>query len=131
MKLEVGMYVRTKKGIAKIKTLDDLDNVAWTDNKDIYFGIIRESGKLNFKVYDDGTVIGKPSHNIIDLIEVGDYVNGIRIDNFSGNRFTGAKAVTSNLLENKIGSKCYFFEEKDIETIVTKEQMEAIQYKVV
>ena len=62
MKLEVGMYVRTKdNGIKKINGLYSkaifTDTYIRIENKDI----------------------SKASHNIIDLIEVGDYVNGYKV----------------------------------------------------
>lgn len=61
-------------------------------------------------------VIVKHSPNLIDLIQCGDYVNGEQItDIWNGNRISSVK---SN------------FNEEDIETIVTKEMMEAISYKV-
>ncbi len=68
-KIEIGEYVRTKRGIAKVTNINDLDNVAWTDNKDIYFGVTRKSGYLDWHIYDDGTVLKEPSFNVIDLIE--------------------------------------------------------------
>ena len=74
-KIEVGEYLRTKRGIAKVTNIDSLDNVAWTDRKDIFFGVTRKSGYLDWYIYDDGTVL-KHSKNVIDLIEEGDYVNG-------------------------------------------------------
>lgn len=35
MEIKVGMYARTKKGIVRITSLNDLDMVAWTDKIDI------------------------------------------------------------------------------------------------
>ena len=117
--LEVGMYVRTKHyGIFKILNIEK-------QNKIIF---LKKAQGIDCVVADKYNPIEKEvikaSHNIIDLIEVGDYVNGIRIDSLSSNRFTGAKAVESNLLENDINRKCYFFENEDIKTILTKEQFE-------
>ena len=58
----------------------------------------------------------KHSPNLIDLIQCGDYVNGEQItDIWNGNRISSVK---SN------------FNEEDIDTIVTKEMMESISYKV-
>ena len=60
-------------------------------------------------------VIIKHSKNLIDLIEVGDYVNGSRVDElYDGYVF----------VEN---SDCRV---KEIETIVTKEQFKSMEYKV-
>ena len=113
MKLEVGMYcynkINRKFGIGKIIEIRQHNN----------YVIEYKNG---IALISSGNVVA--SFNPIDLIEVGDYVNGIRIDSLSSNRFTGAKAVESNLLENDINRKCYFFENEDIKTILTKEQFE-------
>ena len=125
MKLEEGMHIRTKWGIAKIKTLDDLDNVAWTDVKDIFFGVYRPKGKVNFVLYDDGTVL-KASHNIIDLIEVGDYVNGYPVyETIEYPDNTRAIVIADD-------NKSIIWEESSqyIKSIVTKEQYESMKYEV-
>ena len=62
MKLEVGMYVRTIGGIERLKKENDN---GWFFEKSM---IIKPD---NIEKY-----IIKASHNIIDLIELGDYVNG-------------------------------------------------------
>lgn len=126
MKLEVGMYVRTRKGIAKVAMLDDLDNVAWTDNKDIFFGITR-GDDLKWYVYDDGMVLSKPSFDLIDLIEEGDYVNGKYVYengfDFYGKRCLHMQSSTTYACE-------VFLYEEDIKDIVTKEQFESMKYEV-
>ncbi|MCI8346603.1 MAG: hypothetical protein HFJ12_01465 [Bacilli bacterium] len=132
MSLEVGMYVRTNKGI-----FEKLDDVLEFDGYEYY---------LNFKnvaVLSDteNSVVGskgkitKASYNIIDLIEVGDYVNGYKVINFDETYFNG----TDRLKEPKktrivIDNGKYEFENRikndDIKSIVTKEQFESISYKV-
>ena len=124
MKLEVGMYVRTKKGIAKIKTLDDLDNVAWTDVKDIFFGAYRPTKKVNFVLYDDGTVL-KSSYNIIDLIEKNDFVNGHRVIQVD------RESLELDIENSMYGCGCETIDgNKDIKSILTKEQFESMKYEV-
>lgn len=128
LKIEEGMYVRTKKGIAKIKSLDDLDNVAWTDQKGIFFGIKRPSGMLHFELDDDGYVIGIPSYNIIDLIEAGDYVNGNKVIRIETSSYPEDKNV-------KIIVCCgdddyYVYYNEDIKTILIKEQYENNCYRI-
>ncbi len=68
----------------------------------------------------------KHSKNIIDLIEIGDYVNGYRIDN-----------IVNGVLVNKVvgidksGTFTPIAQYKeDIKTILTKEQFEQNSYKV-
>lgn len=55
------------------------------------------------------------SPNIIDLIEVGDYVNGLLIKSIGDNFYNCGHTLV------------YF---KNIKSIVTKEQFESIEYKV-
>ena len=111
MKLEVGMYVRTHKGeIKKIFQYNEQEN-------NPLFCV------LNCYVTNKGTIL-KASHNIIDLIEVGDYVNG--------------EKVTSTMIKMRdeqgvFGLPNYyrtFVEEIPIKSIVTKEQFEVIKYEV-
>ena len=123
MIIKEGMYVRTKKGIAKIESLDDLDNVAWTDQKGIFFGIKRPSGMLHFELDDDGYVLEIPSYKIIDLIEPGDYVNGCVVTRICIDKETGKKYL------NMYGSISEW-ENEDIKSVVTKEQFERIKYEV-
>ena len=121
MKLEVGIYVRTKKGIAKITTLDDLDNVAWTDNKDIYFGIKMDDFK--WYVDDDGTVLSEPSFNMINLIKIGDYVNGSQVCQIKKDEHNRTWIYVDSNYK-------YGYLEEDIVDVVTKEQFDAMKYEV-
>lgn len=71
--MKVGDYVRTEDGIKKVlkyKYNERYENghCVWFDNKDC--GILFTDEEVNKM---------KPSPNIIDLIEVGDYVNGYRV----------------------------------------------------
>lgn len=132
MKIQEGMYVRTKKGIAKVTMLDYLDNVAWTDNKNIFFGITSDD-YLTWYVDADGMVLSKPSFNLIDLIETGDYVNGQQIKNIE-------KGDSYYYLFNACSKEYSIFSiiagrdidgyTKPIENVVTKEQFEAMKYVV-
>lgn len=87
MKLEPNMYVRTKGGyILKYPDVFIFDEVL------------------------------KASHNIIDLIEVGDYVNGYEVT--SKDQFLG------------FGNHDWYMINDEIKSIVTKEQFESMSYKV-
>lgn len=105
MKLEVGMYARTRNGIYKITKIE---------NDCIYDGII---------LID--VPILKANHRIIDLIEISDYVNGYRVANISkdknGNIIDIAYAEETNGQLYSIG---------DIKTVITKEQFSQMEYKV-
>ena len=142
MKLEVGMYVRTEYGISKIVNIffEKTSTFIETDNG---LGNCNMStrGKLHKGIYileeDYKTFIDNNVKSaIIDLIKVGDYVNGYKIYSI----YDDDKYVNEYNLKHK---KClgkniydedyqeYLIYEEDIETIVTKEQFEAMQYKVV
>lgn len=126
MKLEEGMYVRHKPllsstyiKINKIKEIEEKENClhVWLEDKDL----ITEK------------YIIKASHNIIDLIEVGDYVNGSRVmktncklEYIDDDSDTGVNEVYDGLeLENG-----WIYFEHEINSIVTKEQFESMSYKV-
>lgn len=114
MKLEVGMHVRTLNGIVKIDKVQD--NVM-KDTK----------GYLHY-----GDFI-KASYNIIDLIEVGDYVNGSKVLGFENeyieedDKFVLLGVITENCYLENTDS---WIIEKDIKSVITKEQMEQMAYKV-
>ena len=121
--IEVGEYIRTKRGyITKIlkclgkdigyKNMQHYDVDHWTP----YQGFI---------IYEED--IKAHSKNIIDLIEVGDYVNGIRINK----KF----AIKTNPVTNhKYLEYNYGFEnilnDFEIKTMLTHEQYEQNCYKV-
>ena len=86
MELKVGMYVRTKKGIAKylglakdVLTDDKSNNFKHYANQHLFDNYIFEGGDTlsaeEFKNIDKH-IEKEPSYNPIDLIELGDYVNG-------------------------------------------------------
>ena len=71
MKLEERMYVRTKDGLID-KVIIDYKGCCNSPNCNCK----HVSCKHNY--YDEENII-KASYNIIDLIEVGDYVNGYKV----------------------------------------------------
>ena len=112
MEFEVGMYVRTKWGILKIDKL--LYGVMEDAKKHLHFG--------DFK---------KASHNIIDLIEVGDYVNGKEvafIDDFTKEIAICETDLTTRDFEGRYAFKR--IKKEDIKSIVTKESFSSMEYKV-
>ena len=115
--MKAGDYVRTKHyGIFKILKVRKENYQTICLKKKGYEVVI---GDKNNSVEDE---IIKSSPNIIDLIEVGDYVNGFKV---------------IDILENDIYVSDYYAESyigvvkvKDIKSIVTKEQFESMEYKV-
>ena len=124
MKLEVGQFARLKSGYI-VKVLNLKDNWIETDTK-----FITRTFPKDFV---------KASYNIIDILEVGDYVNGVEIteiyekgDSFRGNRNYIFKEKTIEVANDNyetIPVEALFIN-NEIETIVTHEQMEQMEYKV-
>ena len=110
MKLEVGMYVRTKKG--KIYKFDTNNSMA-------------KNGAKKYMV--------NCSHNIIDLIEAGDYVNGSKVIDISiigkdKEKWVWVEQMEDN--DNKYGDDYVGYNNEQIKSIVTKEQFESIEYSL-
>ena len=61
------------------------------------------------------------SPNVIDLIEIGDYVNGKYINEIDIHR---------KLIYSYERDDYYIFKERDIKSIVTKEQFESVEYRI-
>ena len=110
MKLEVGMYVRTKNGIID-KVIIDYNGHCASPNCECK----HISCAKNY--YDEDKIV-KASYNIIDILEVGDYVNGWKVLYWTD----GTKIVDDGYATN--------LDKIDIKSIVTKEQMEQMTYKV-
>ncbi len=112
MKLEVGMYVRNKDGIIDKVILNYNGKCASPNCNCKHVSCEKD-------YYDEENII-KAGHNIIDLIEVGDYVNG-------------CKVIKVNLELPLKYVKCIndnSFKESEIKTILTKEQFENNCYKI-
>lgn len=110
-KLEIGMYVRTKQGkIYKIINNDYLQST-----------IFRQTNEE----IDEPYKVLKASHNIIDLIEVGDYVNGVEVIDKEFDNFN-EEYVQCGVGDYVICT----YEEKEIETIVTKEAFKSMEYRL-
>jgi hypothetical protein len=122
--MKVGDYVRYRCAYDNTIKIKKINAIVPPDN------LIKE----NYYKFDDyeGTIekcIIKSSPNIIDLIEVGDYVNGnrvIEIDNKSKDIFNKYLLVEETDYDNCNIS----YSNNDIKSIVTKEQFESMEYKV-
>ena len=119
--MEVGEYVRLKNGkIIKftrfgtyrthVRKVNGYYEYGTFENKAIY------SGHYHYK-YDD---IVKHSKNIIDLIEVGDYVNGSEVEEISKDTIWLKDMRDIDKKDAK----------KEIKSIVTKEQFTNMEYKI-
>ena len=119
-KLEPNMYVRIKWGnglqtISKCTNKVDMGDTQYSNN-DFYIHTDIK-GEVIYK-----SMIVKASNNIIDLIEVGDYVNGYYVED-----------VLKTFVNVAVGSN-YFqsptIYENEIKSVVTKEQFESISYRI-
>lgn len=113
--MKVGDYVRTNKGIAKyIGDKATKVTIYKVIDKDIVYDNVE--GWENILL--DKEII-KSSPNIIDLIEVGDYVNGERIQ-----FITNKKELLTD------GGYDLLKKYEDIKFVVTKEQFSQMEYKI-
>ena len=117
--MKVGDYVRTNKGnVAKIVKITDLtiicDHIIYPIN---YYGFNKQLRKESLK-----RLGVKSSPNIIDLIEVGDYVNGHKVfDKAPG-------CVYIENIENKINH--IPITRDNLESVLSKELFESMNYKI-
>lgn len=110
-----GDYVRTKHGIEKITDIKE-----WV-NFQGYEKIITTDKNKYETLYEQSEII-KSSPNIIDLIEVGDYVNGyLVIEKDINNELRYIDLKDRNMKYVKY---------LDIKSIVTKEQFSCMEYKI-
>lgn len=122
--MEVGDYVRTPNGlITKIIGVQDEENQYFINNNAV-------SLKSKTYIADKNLTIGenfKHSPNIIDLIQIGDYVNGKKvIDTFTDYIFD----YSEEFKVIRFSETDILHDAKHIKSIVTKEQYENISYKV-
>lgn len=118
MKLEVGQFVRTKDG----KIFDCY--VSEQMGKPIYYP---KRSKTNG--YIDWNEVYKKSENIIDILEVGDYVNDLPIEDYY-TRYDEEKDdfVNIGVITLEDYWKGTFTSVEDIKSIVTKEAFKSMEY---
>lgn len=127
--IEVGEYVRTKNGTIKrcLKTTYDFeDNLYCNEFITVEPFVISDNIKIHRCIAKKEIV--KYSKNIIDLIEVGDYVNGYKVAGVSDNGGTSEKEIMIEIPYEETYNQHSLNEE--IRNIVTKEQFNNISYKV-
>ena len=116
--MKVGDYVRTECGIAKIENFE-------TKNKEV-INLDKDIMLCNMDIYRNCCTISqviKSSPNIIDLIEVGDYVNGSKVLDIAQ---APKKAIYT---EKENGGALLPIVNNRIESVLTKEQFENCMYK--
>lgn len=130
--IKVGEYVRNKYGIAKVIDIENNNGIdVLVFDKNICFLVNKETGEIKEdKLFNKLAIIEdidiekiKHSSYIIDLIKIGDYVDGHRVIEVSGNSSSTKEVYCED--EPDFG-----LWETDIGSIVTKEQFERMEYKV-
>ena len=112
--MKVGDYVRTNRG-----TIDRFVVSHKDDTYDYTWYSFEERGNIT----NPENYVIKSSPNIIDLIEVGDYVNGHLV---ICKMYEDEKDIPT--IVKCVGD--YYFKEEDIKSIVTKEQFNSMEYKL-
>lgn len=127
MKLEVGKWCRTKKGTIFKIIGGNVD--MWEIDIDYSYLSKCENEDYNSYAYNKNNslfeyLVVKASYNIIDILEVGDYANGSKVQEIRKNYIEIEEYSGLNNDEPCI------LKSEDIKTIVTHEQMEQMVYKV-
>lgn len=116
--MKIGDYVRTKNGmIAKIINQLEVGGGLHTEE---YVFILDNGNRLAMH----SCKVIKSSPNIIDLIEVGDYVNGSKVLDIAQ---APKKAIYT---EQENGGALLSIVNNRIESILTKEQFKNLEYKL-
>jgi hypothetical protein len=135
MEIKEGMYVRTNTGIRRVVYINDgcITFDDFMSNGTSLFNFIEEKEL-------DMYLTKEPSYRITALIEVGDYLNGIRVNQIERNSSDNGTIIkignsTFNVLDNEeIYVSCYeqgYEKIEKLKSIVTKEQFANMEYKVV
>ena len=122
MKVKVGQFARLKRGyICEIININDFRE------PNMKYGV--EASYLKDIMFIGDDDISKASHNIIDLIEVGDYVNGEQVRYIEEDTDYRVLAIDEDYTYIIAGYDCDGFT-RPIKSIVTKEQFESIEYSL-
>ena len=128
-----GDYVRTKYGIiAKITNI--IEDLSIDCDIDVYYEDNLKDKmpmmEIPYNLKDEYII--KSSPKIIDLVQVGDYVNGYKVIE-KGVYQDNEKCITVDFdteYDDLHWGEINEFTDKDIKSIVTKEQFSAMEYKV-
>ena len=123
MKINKGMYARVKEldstSIVKVLEIDQFDNDGFKADNNMYY------------LFSD--IIGEPSFDIIDLIKVGDYVNGNKVTKLGFDKLLlHCKTIECHQEDLSRGYEgvTFMYTNSDITDIVTKEQFNSMKYVV-
>lgn len=113
MEIQNGEYIRTKDG--------EIDKVTLADNECGLYEGTKTTGYLDYEINE----IKAHSFNIAKILEEDDYVNGMRV---SYVRFPNDPYEPTEIyvLDKHIN----FIFASDIKSVITHEQMEAMEYEI-
>lgn len=119
MKLEVGMYARFDYHRVTVPIqIGKITKVYYEEPENSYH-YLTDTGL----VIGEDNLVKEPSFNIIDLIEVGDYVNGKLVEDVFEKTTYADKSIKLK------GSGDYWYD-IHIKSILTKESFASMEYKV-
>ena len=134
--IKVGEYVRFDNGIisrvTEVMTAEEYKKQFKQPNRLLSYVRNKYCFDNRSGRWTDAT-IAKHSPNLIDLIEVGDYVNGKEIEQIVNMDITGygiEERILFYDLEFPLDREIRCFHNYDIKSIVTHEQFAQIEYKV-
>ena len=128
MKLKKGMYIRSKDkaGNQFIRKIVDLP-------EDTRYGSIVVDKDIHNVLWVSKKNVLKSSFNLIDLIEVGDYVNGNKVTGLGFDKLLlHCKTIECHQEDLSRGYEgvTFVYTNNDIKNVVTKEQFEVMKYVV-
>ena len=131
MKLEEGMYVRTYNGTI-FKIVGGNEDKWYIDISYNYLSGLEREDYTSYAYNKNNSffkiLAKKASHSPIDLIEVEDYVNGLKINSITEVDENHDVRLVWNL--STYGDDDISFSNEEIKSIVTKEQFESMKYEV-
>lgn len=119
MKLEVGMYVRTKDdGIQKITKV--------TENG-CFYRTCTAGFEYKTSLSDKEDIVSEPSFEIMELIKIGD----VFLDSYGRKKEVFGKEYNEEYQEWRLYySLCWYLTKDKIKKVLTKEQFENSSFKV-
>lgn len=133
--MEIGDYVRTKKRGFQPPQIARITNMSKDSGYKNEYYIALDHNLIpyyEYHIYEED--VYKSSPNLIDLIEVGDYINDMLITNILVDDETGNIELEFNNNDSYLYVKSWNYESRitkyKIKSIVTKEQMKEMEYRV-
>ena len=123
--MKIGDYVRTKYGIFKIRNITKDLGYNKREKREIELDRNIPEEHYNFQFYKEQSIFKNAtfSPKIIDLIEVGDFVNGSKVIDIA---YAPKKAIYIEDIQQHLA----LIPITNINRVVTKEQFESMQYRI-